>query len=160
MAKATISALVDGGKASAGAPLGPALGPLGLNIGKVIAEINEKTKEFSGIKVPVQIIVDKATKNFEVKIGSPPVSSLLKKKFGLEKGSTEPGKTIVKDVPLKEIIEIARMKKDSLFSKTLKAATKEVLGSCVAIGISVDGKSPKEVQVLIDEGQYDSEFGD
>jgi len=160
MAKTTISVLVDGGKASAGAPLGPALGPLGLNIGEVIAKINEKTKEFEGIKVPVKIIADKATKSLEVEVSSPPVSALLKKKFGLEKGSTEPGKTNVKDVSLKEIIEVARMKKESLLSKDLKAATKIVLGSCVSMGIIVEGKSPKEIQILIDEGQYDSEFGE
>ena len=48
----TIEALVEGGKASAGPPLGPALGPLGVNIMEIINTINDKTKEFDGMKVP------------------------------------------------------------------------------------------------------------
>ena len=79
MSKDTIDAMVNGGKASAGPPLGPALGPAGVNIGKVIAAINEKTKNFSGIKVPVKVVVDKDTKEFEIIVGSPPTSQLLKK---------------------------------------------------------------------------------
>ena len=58
----TIEALVEGGKASAGPPLGPALGPMGVNIMQVINTINDKTKEFNGMKVPVKVIIDLATK--------------------------------------------------------------------------------------------------
>ena len=51
-----INVLVDAGKASAGPPLGPALGPLGVNVTEVIAKINEKTKDFAGMKVPVEVV--------------------------------------------------------------------------------------------------------
>ena len=59
-----IEVLVDGGKASAGPPLGPALGPMGVNIMAVIKEINQKTAAFNGMKVPVVVDVDPKTKQF------------------------------------------------------------------------------------------------
>ena len=59
-----INIIIEGGKATAGPPLGPALGPLGINAGKVVEEINEKTKGFSGVKIPVKVIVDPKTKEF------------------------------------------------------------------------------------------------
>ena len=92
MAKETVESLVEGGKASAAPPLGPALGPLKINIGQVVAEINKKTAAFAGMKVPIKIIVDTETKEFEVEVGSPPVSELIKKELGLEKGSGTPNK--------------------------------------------------------------------
>ena len=61
--KQTISSLVTGGEASAGPPLGPALGPIGVNILQVIEAINEKTSEFKGMKIPVTVSVDSDTKN-------------------------------------------------------------------------------------------------
>ena len=72
-----VEALVEGGKASAGPPLGPALGPMGVNIGEVINQINEKTKDFKGMKVPVIVIID--GKNFKIKVGTPPISAMIKK---------------------------------------------------------------------------------
>ncbi len=83
-----IEALVDGGKASAGPPLGPALGPLGVNIGQIVSEINKKTKDFAGMKVPVVIIVDPKTKDFTITVGTPPASSLIKQELGVD---TAPG---------------------------------------------------------------------
>ena len=79
MSKITIPAIVEGGKANAGPPLGPALGPLGVNIGGIIDSINKATAAFAGIKVPVKVIVDKATKTFEIEVGSPSTGELLKK---------------------------------------------------------------------------------
>ena len=84
MAKQTIEALVDGGKVSAGPPLGPALGPIGVNIGEVIAAINEKTRDMAGMKVPVKVIVDTETREFEVEVGTPPTSALIKKELTLQ----------------------------------------------------------------------------
>jgi len=78
----TIVALVDGGKASAGPPLGPALGPMGVNIMQVINTINDKTKEFNGMKVPVKVIIDPTTKNFEIEVGTPPAASLILNEIG------------------------------------------------------------------------------
>ena len=92
--KSTVKALVDGGKATPGPPLGPALGPLGVNVGQIVAKINEKTTAFEGMKVPVRIIVDKKTKQFDVEVGIPPVSALIRKQLGLEKGAKTAGKEV------------------------------------------------------------------
>ena len=78
----TIEVLVEGGKASAGPPLGPALGPLGVNVMQVVNAINEKTKHFDGMKVPVKVIVDPKTKGFEIEVGTPPVTALILKELG------------------------------------------------------------------------------
>ncbi|KFM14193.1 50S ribosomal protein L11 [Marine Group I thaumarchaeote SCGC AAA799-O18] len=61
-----ISAIVTGGEATAGPPLGPALGPIGINIMQVINTINEKTSEFKGMKIPVTVSVDSDTKKWEI----------------------------------------------------------------------------------------------
>ena len=90
----TIKALVEGGKASAGPPLGPALGPLGVNIMEIINTINDKTKQFSGMKVPVKVIIDPKTKKFEIDMGTPPATSLILKELNLEKGSGSAGDSI------------------------------------------------------------------
>ena len=73
--KKSVSALVSGGEASAGPPLGPALGPIGVNVLQVVNMINEKTKDFPGMKVPVKVEVDSETKKFTVVVGIPPTAS-------------------------------------------------------------------------------------
>jgi large subunit ribosomal protein L11 len=154
----TIKALVEGGKASAGPPLGPALGPLGVNIMEIINTINDKTKEFHGMKVPVKVIIDPKTKKFEIEVGTPPVTSLILKELNLEKGSGSAGTHKVGDLTIEQAIKIAKMKFDNLLGKELKQKTKEVIGSCVSIGITVEGKKPQEIQKTIDEGEFDSKF--
>ena len=155
MAEMTINALVEGGSATAGPPLGPALGPLKIDIGKVIAEINEKTKSFKGIKVPVKVIVNKETKEFRVEVGTPPVSELLKKKAGIEKGRKEKDE-IPGDISLESVIEIAKSIREKSLARTLKSTVKEILGTCVSLGLNCNGKSPKEIIKEIDEGKHDS----
>jgi large subunit ribosomal protein L11 len=154
----TIEALVEGGKASAGPPLGPALGPLGVNIMQIINTINEKTKKFDGMKVPVKVIVDPATKDFEIEIGTPPASSLILNELKLEKGSGSAGTHKIGNLTIDQAIKVANMKYDSLLGRELKQKTKEVIGTCVSIGITVEGKKPQEIQKAIDKGEYDSKF--
>ncbi len=154
----TIEALVEGGKATAGPPLGPALGPLGVNIMQVINTINEKTKQFAGMKVPVRVIVDPKTKQFEIEVGTPPATALILKEVGAEKGSGSPKSKKVGNLSMDQIIKIAKMKYDALLGKDLKSKVKEIVGSCVSVGVTVDGKSPKEIQEEIDKGTYDSKF--
>ena len=155
--KVSIDALVEGGKASAGPPIGPALGPTGANLYQVVQKINELTKDFMGLKIPVKISVDKETKEFEVEIGSPPVSALILRELPeIEKGSSEANKTFVGDLGLDKIVSIARAKRSDLLVKTLKAAVKTVLGTCVSMGVNVEGKHPKDLFSDIDEGKYDN----
>ncbi|RLF41394.1 MAG: 50S ribosomal protein L11 [Thermoplasmata archaeon] len=154
----TIEALVEGGKASAGPPLGPALGPLGVNIMEVINTINEKTKDFSGMKVPVKVIVDPKTKSFEIEVGTPPAASLIFNELGIEKGSGAPSTHKVGNLSIDQAIKIAKMKYQNLLGRSLKEKTKEIIGTCVSIGVKVDGKDPKEVIREINEGKYDDKF--
>jgi large subunit ribosomal protein L11 len=156
--KQVVESLVEGGKASPGPPLGPALGPLGVNISAVVAAINEKTKDFAGMKVPVKVIVDPKTKAFEIEVGTPPTSALIIKELGIEKGSSDAKASIVGNLSIEQAIKIARMKRDGMLAADLKAATKEVLGTCVSMGVTVEGKPAKEVQREIDEGKYDDKF--
>lgn len=158
MAKQTVEALVEGGKATAAPPLGPALGPLGVNIGQVISEINKKTAAFKGMQVPVKIIVDTSTKQFEVTVGTPPASALIKKEAGIEKGSSNPLLDKVADVRIEQIIKIAKMKEGALLGKTLKEKVKEITGTCNSMGILVHGKPAKDAIKDINSGRFDSEI--
>ncbi|MDR3282440.1 MAG: 50S ribosomal protein L11 [Candidatus Methanoplasma sp.] len=153
----TVEALVDGGKATAGPPLGPALGPKGVNIGEVIAKINEKTKPFAGMKVPVKVLIND-NKTFEIKIGTPSMSSLVKSEMGLASGSSNARTTKVADMSLNQARKVAAMKQDSLLGATEQARVSEVAGACVSVGITIDGKDPKVFQKDLKAGNYDEQF--
>ena len=153
-----IEALVEGGKATAGPPLGPALGPLGVNIMQIINTINEKTKQFDGMKVPVKVLVDPKTKNFEIEVGTPPAASLILKELGAEKGSGSAGTHKIGNLTVDQAVKVAKMKQDNLLGKELKQKTKEVIGTCVSLGVTVEGKKPQEIQKEIDDGKFDSKF--
>jgi len=149
-----LEVLVDGGKATPGPPLGPALGPMGVNVIQVVNAINEKTKAFMGMKVPVTLLVDSKTKSFEVKVGTPPVSALVLKEIGMEKGSGSPKATKVGNLTVEQVQKIAEMKKDSMLGKDKKSRFKEVVGTCVSMGVTVDGKDPKQIISEIEKGEY------
>ncbi len=157
MPKQSVDAMVEGGKATAAPPLGPALGPLGVNIGQVISEINRKTADFKGMQVPVKITVAE-DKSFTITVGTPPVSALLKKEAGIEKGSGSPLTDKVADLRIENIIKVAKMKSDSLLGKDMFARVKEVLGSCNSMGIMVGGKPAREVIDAINKGAYKDEI--
>ena len=150
--------MVDAGKATAAAPLGPALGPLGVNIGEIVKEINEKTKGFAGMKVPVKINVD-SNKNIEIKVGSPPTSALIKKELNIPKGSGNP-KEPVGNLALDQIKKIAEMSLDKLNSTTLKKAANEVMGVCNSMGVTVNGRRANLVIKEVNEGKHDSLFAE
>ncbi len=155
MAKEKIEVLIEGGKATAAPPLGPKLGPLKVNIGQIVADINKKTSDFRGMQVPVIIIVDTDTKEYEISIGTPPASQLIKTELGIKKGSGEPNRVYVGDISIEQIKKIANMKIDSLLSFNLKCAVKEIAGTCYSLGIKVDGKPAREFIKDVNEGKYD-----
>lgn len=152
----TISVMVDGGKANAG-PLGPALGPTGINIGEVVQAINEKTKEFGGMQVPVEITIGEK-KSFTIKVGTPPASALIKDKLGLKSGSGNAKTTFVGDLSAEQAISVARMKWDDLLGGNLKAKVKEVVGTCVSMGVTFEGTDPRQAMAKFDAGDYDQHF--
>jgi len=147
-----VEALVPGGKASAGPPLGPALGPLGVNVAQVVAKINEQTKDLNGMQVPVKVIVKSRTE-FEIEVGTPPTSALIIKEMGLEKGSGD--KTVVGDLSMEQVLKIAKIKRKGLLSKTMKHAASEVIGTAGSLGATIEGMSSKEAQLAVSSGKYD-----
>lgn len=153
--KKVVEALIGGGQATAGPPLGPALGPLGVNVVAIVNKINEVTKDFAGMKVPVKIIVNTETKEFEVTVGTPTTSALIVSELKIEKGSGAPKAEKVGDLTMEQLTRIAKVKGDQVLARNLKAAVKEILGSCVSMGVTVNGKDPKDVQEDIDQGKYD-----
>lgn len=153
-----ISSLVTGGEASAGPPLGPALGPLGVNIMEVINAINEKTKDFAGMKVPVTVSVDPDSKKYEIEVGIPSASALVLKEAGIQKGSGTSGSEWVGEVPMDAIIKIANTKLESSYATELKSVAKTIIGTCLSLGVKIEGKTPKEITVEINEGKWDEKF--
>ena len=156
--KQTISSLVTGGEASAGPPLGPALGPMGVNILEIINAINEKTKEFQGMKIPVTVVVDADTKKWEIEVGIPSASALLLKEAGIQKGSGTSGTEWVGEVSADMIAKIAKVKLETSYASSLKSVAKQIVGTCVSLGIKVEGKTPKEFTAEINEGKWDSKL--
>ena len=154
----TVSALVTGGQANAGPPLGPTLGPLGVNILQIVTAINEKTKDFEGMKVPVTVAVDKKTKQWTVEVGIPSAAALILKEAGIQKGSGTSGATWVGDINMNSIIKVAKLKIDSSYAQDIKGAAKEIVGTCLPLGVKIDGKNPKEITVEINSGKWDDKL--
>ena len=154
--KKTFDFIIEGGKATAGPPIGPALGPLGLNVPAIVDRINEVTKDFAGMRVPVKVIVDIDTKEFEVEVGIPTTSALIAKEAKIEKGSSAPGRDFVGNLTFDQVIKIAKIVNKKIKAKSLRSVILQVVGSCVSMGVKVDNKDPREVTRLIKEGFYDS----
>lgn len=154
MAKETVEVLISGGKASAAPPLGPQLGPIGVNIGQVVAEINKKTESFKGMQVPVKVIVDSDTKEFDIEIGTPPAAALIKKEAGVDKGASNPVTEKVADLKIEQILKIAKMKESNLLGKDNFSMVKEIIGTCQSMGILVEGKPAHETIEDINNGAF------
>ncbi|MDP1696075.1 MAG: 50S ribosomal protein L11 [archaeon] len=153
-----VKLIVEGGAMKPGPAVSQQLGPLGINLGKIISDVNTATSGFNGMNVPVEIDVDTKTKTFTIKVFSPSVAELIKKELKLEKGSGEAGKFKVGNIALERIISIAKTKLPSLLAKDLKSAVKLVVGTCVSLGILVDNKEAKEIEKDIDAGKYEKEI--
>lgn len=156
--KKNINALVTGGEASAGPPLGPALGPLGVNVLAIVNEINKLTGDFKGMRVPVKIEVDQDTKQFTVVVGTPTTSALVAKEAAIPKGSAKPNVDLAGDLTIEKVVSIAKSKMATSYAKSVRSAAKEVVGSCVSMGVKIEGKDPREFMKEIDAGKWDSKF--
>lgn len=153
-----IKLLIDGGNMEPGPAISQKLGPIGINVNQVIQKVNEATKGFNGLKVPVELDVDPSTKNFEITVFSPPVSELLKKELGIAKGSGMQKKVTMYNASIEQIISVAKTKLPNMLSKNLKAAVKTVAGTCGSLGVLIENKSAAEIEKDIDEGKYDKEI--
>lgn len=154
MVKETVEALVEGGKASGGPPLGPALGPKGVNIGEVVAEINKKTADFKGMQVPVKVTIDTDTKEFKITIGTPPASALIKQEAQIPKGASNPLTEKYADLKIEQIMKIAKMKQSNLLGVDNFSIVKEIIGTCQSMGILVEGKPAHETIEDINKGMF------
>lgn len=153
-----IDALVEGGEASAGPPLGPALGPLGINVGEVVSEINKETANYEGMEVPVKVIVEEDSGEFEIEVGSPPTAALIRNQLDIDKGAGSLEDTPAGDLSISQVVKVAESKRNDLLAKDLKKAAKEVVGTCVSMGIYVEGEDPRDVVKEIEDGKYDDEL--
>lgn len=156
--KMQVKLIVDGGSMKPGPAVSQQLGPLGLNLGKIISDVNEATKGFAGMKVPVELDVDPKSKTYKVKVFSPPVAELIKKELGVESGSGEAGKYKVGNIAFERVVGIAKTKMPNLLAKDLKSAVKLIVGTCVSLGVLVDSKNAKEIENDIEAGVYDKEI--
>jgi len=153
--KKVVNALIVGGKATAGPPLGPALGPYGMNVMMIVNKINEATKDYSGMRVPVKITVDIDTKDFKVEVGVPTTAALIVKEAEIEKGSGTPKDDFVGSLSFQQVIDIAKAKEQQSYGKNLKSIIREVVGTCISMGVSVEDKNPREIQKEISQGTWD-----
>jgi large subunit ribosomal protein L11 len=155
---ALIKLLVEGGKMTPSPAVAQQLGPMGINIGQVISQVNSATAGFGGVTVTVHLNVDAKTKKFTIKVLSPPTSELVKKELGIEKGSGARMKQKVGNLSIEQVIGIAKAKHEHLLSNSFLASLKSVIGTCMAIGVLIESKDPKEVLTEIKEGKYKTEI--
>ncbi len=145
-----INLIVDAGKANIG-QLSSKISSLGFNVNEIQKEINEKTKEFSGLKVNVTIILDKDNKKYEIKVKAPSVADLVKKELGVEllkisEEDRQKGKTVIGNLTMKQVEKIAKIKAEELGENDLKKVLKMVIGSINTLqGVLIEGKKPKEI---------------
>jgi len=151
-----VKLMVDGGSMKPGPAIAQKIGPLGLNMGKIIQDVNTATKNFAGLKVPVILDINTKTKTFKVEVSSPPTSGLLKKDLGIEKGTGDSKKIKVGNISIEQIIKIAKTK--TALEKNLKSSVKTILGSCVSLGILVENRDAKEIEKEVNKGIYDKEI--
>jgi large subunit ribosomal protein L11 len=122
---------------------------------EVVNAINNATKDYEGLPIPVEVTIDTDNRKFEVKVGIPTTTALLMKFAGAKEPTGDPAHKKIGDVKFEDIIKIAILKKEQLSAKTLKSAVKTILGTARAVGVTIEGKDPREVVRLIDQGFYD-----
>lgn len=153
-----INLLVEGGNMTPSPAIAQKIGPLGMDMGKIISEVNKATSSFKGTKVPVELDVNTSTKTFKIHVSTPPVSELLKKEMKLEKASGDHKNLKVANMAIEQVIAVALMKMPGMLDKDIKKAVKSVVGTCVSLGILIENKPAKEVAQEVAQGKYDKEI--
>jgi len=148
-----------GGEAGATASLAPKVGPLGLAPKKIGDDIAKATQDWKGLKITVKLIVQNRQAKVEV---IPSAASLLVRalkeppKVKKEKGGA--GVKHDGNISMDDIVEIAKVLRSRSMAKAFSGTVKEILGTAVSLGCTIDGQSPKEIQKAVDRGQYDDKF--
>ena len=155
----TIEVLVAGGEADPGPPLGPELGPTPVDVQAVVQQINEETAAFDGMEVPVTIEYDDDG-SFSIEVGVPPTAELIKDEAGFDSGSGEPHENFVADITVEQLKKIAEQKSSDLLAYDVRNAAKEVAGTCVTLGVTIEGEDARTFKDRIDGGDYEDVFAD
>ena len=135
--KTTLKLQIPAGAANPAPPIGPALGQHGVNIAQFCQQFNEATKDMAGDIIPAEITIYE-DRSFEFKLKTPPVSALLKKAAGIEKGSGATPKVKVGKVSREDVRKIAERKMSDLNTDNLEAAIKMVEGAARSMGIDIE----------------------
>lgn len=141
MAKKIIGSVklqIAAGAATSAPPVGPALGPYGVDIGGFCKQFNSKTQGQPGMIIPVVLTIY-ADRTFTFITKTPPAAVLLKKAAGLAKGSAIPNRDKVGTVSLAQVREIAKIKASDLNAANEEAAMKMVAGTARSMGIEIVG---------------------
>ena len=154
-----IEVLVPGGEADPGPPLGPELGPTPVDVQAVVSDINDQTAAFDGTEVPVTVEYDDDGA-FDIDVGVPPTAALIKDELGFETGSGKPNEEFVEDMSLEQLRTVAEQKLPDLLAYDTKSAAKEVAGTCVSLGVTIEGEDARTFKQRIDDGEYDELFAE
>lgn len=136
--RAFVKLQIPAGKATPAPPVGPALGPHGINIMAFCKEYNARTASQAGSIIPVELTIY-ADGTFSFITKTPPVADLLRKAVGVEKGSAEPNRIKVGKISRQQLREIAEIKMKDLNAIDIEGAEKQIIGTARSMGIEVEG---------------------
>jgi len=134
--KTIVKIAIQAGSANPAPPVGTALGPHGIKIMDFCNEFNEKTKEMRGSVIPAVVTIYE-DRSFDFIIKKPPVSDMIKKMSGVQKGAGTTGKEKVGKLTMAQVEEIANNKMPDLNTKDLEAAKRSVIGTAKSMGIEI-----------------------
>jgi len=130
----------------------------GLDPQQVAEELNRKTARLKGFEVSARIYVYPRSREYYIEVVPPNITDLLLKKANAKAPSGDPIHQKIGNLSIEDIIHVAIGKKSELLTLDLKKAVKTVLGTARAIGLTVEGKDPKEVTREVEQGVYDEVF--
>jgi large subunit ribosomal protein L11 len=136
--RAVVKLQIPAGKATPAPPVGPALGPHGINIMAFCKEYNARTSGQAGSIIPVELTIF-ADGTFSFITKTPPVADLLRKAAGVEKGSAEPNRVKVGQITKQQLREIAEIKMKDLNAIDIEGAERQIIGTARSMGITVEG---------------------
>ncbi len=134
--KAVIKLQIEAGKANPAPPIGPTLAPHGVNVMAFCKEYNARTAHMAGQIVPVEVTIY-TDGSFTMELKTPPVSDLLRRAAGIEKGSSEPNRQIVGRITRQQLREIAELKMKDLNTEDIEAAMRMIAGTARSMGIQI-----------------------
>ena len=136
--RAFVKLQIPAGKATPAPPVGPALGPHGINIMAFCKEYNARTASQAGSIIPVELTIY-ADGTFSFITKTPPVADLLRKAVGVGKGSAEPNRIKVGKISRQQLREIAEIKMKDLNAIDIEGAEKQIIGTARSMGVEVEG---------------------